>query len=234
MKQNVLEFTSKEVKDTFTRMLLVLFPSFSLVKIKDNGNIILRKRNILCKAITVSFFDLIFYYIPNELSVLRWGNYDLTAIYINKIVEILRKDSKEITSKKIEMVINYLGSELLHSKIPNLFKDINQILIPLEKGNMIYSKNENRKVIKEIFPVIEDAKVITDNGYSFIKKIKLHTNNTVHSVKLVAASLILGLFLSYKTLETSFNPSTIKGLLSIKYFIVSHQLFPWTTYYNSG
>jgi hypothetical protein len=234
MKQNMFEFTSKEVRDTFTRMLLVLFPSFSLVKIKSNGDIVLRKRNILSRSVTISFLDSVLYYIPNELSIIRWGNYDLTAIYVNKVVEILRRGDRTITPKKVEMVVNYLGSELLHSKIPNIFKDINQILIPLEEGHMIYTKNEDKKVVREVLPVIEDVKIVTDNGYSFIKKFRLRANDTVHSIKLVAASLVLGLFLNYRILEASTNSDIIKGLINAKSFIISHQLFQWTTYCNSG
>lgn len=226
---------NENVKKKLFNMLLLLFPNFKYIRIRKDGIIVLRKKNILSRSVKLSVLDAILYFIPNEISLLRWGNYGLVYHYTDKIVEILNSQYQD--SRKLELAISYLHNEFSTTKLFDLYSDIDMITIPLENGYLRYQQSlpEAREETKE--ELIEEAEIVHGNNFSFITVPK-RIIKVVNRVKVMAASIMLLAMLSYRmTVNTlSGHNIIVESIASLipPHIVIYVQNYPWTIIKNTS
>lgn len=230
---------TQQTKEKLFRMLLLFFPYFKFVKLRDNsGILVLRKRNVFSKSIKISISEALLYFIPNEISLSRWGNYDYTSFITSNIVEIL--NSKVIPdNQKYEACVNYLYSEFLTTKIVNIYSNINEVIVPLEQGYLKYSRpveDNNTSTVET--EQIEDAKIVKGTSFFFLKNLpSIQTIRTiVYKSKALVAGLVLTLLLNYEIATTTLPSSVLlnKLLSFAQACLIQHQEFQWTIARNTS
>jgi hypothetical protein len=201
-------------KEKLFRMLLMLFPKYGLVKVQKGGSVILRQRKLSFKSVRLSLLELALYYIPNEISLSRWGNYDLVHSYADKVREILNNGNYDDETKK-DIVISYLYSEFISTKIRNIYADLDEIVIPLEQGGYLkYSENQKPSIKEELSDYIEEVKIVKGSEYSY-------------KIVTIAASILLPLFLNYRIIVTNLAQIDIFKLIHASSAVIAHQEYSW-------
>jgi len=216
-------------KDKLFKMIFLLFPMYGLVKMTKGGFVTLRQRKLFSRGVKLSLLDLILYYIPNEISLARWGNYDLTYGYVAKVVDIMH-DSKYTEDARLDIAISYLYSEFVHTKIRNIYTDINEVIIPNEQGHLSYVKCQRQAIPEAIKERIEEAVIVKGTEFSFMKRLNV-VNKIPYEIRYMAASLLLTVMLNYNIISTTLSGTRVIHTL-INYPII--QQFPWTIIKNTS
>jgi hypothetical protein len=235
MKSNKINI-SKDSKDKLFRMILMLFPKYGLVKLQRNErSVILRQRKLSFKSIKLSLLELLLYYIPNEISLSRWGNYDLVYDYAEKVRDVLNS-GKYNDSSKMDITISYLYGEFLHTKIRNIYANLDEVTIPLEQGGFQrYSERQTPSIQENYKEIIEDATVVKGDQYSFIKTAIRQVPYYTNYIKLAAAGLFLGLFLQYKLIFTFLSETlVVNNLLYSIQTVTAYHAYPWIIIRNTS
>lgn len=98
----------------FLRLTLGLFTEYRSAKIKRNGNVILWnfKRSIFNTRNVISFTDLIFKYIPLQLSYCKWRNHSKYDHYIDHLDKIFNSIDSYTPNQFMTKINNWFINEL--------------------------------------------------------------------------------------------------------------------------
>lgn len=152
---------SKETKDKFLKMLLMLFPSFKSARFKSNGNIVFKQRGWFKRRIRTHFVDLLTIQIPRELCLCRYGNYSV----IPEFYEVVKNISNLGIDKnsKIEKVVDYLYNLFSNSKIRDIYNNYDH-LYNLEREDITIIENSNFTTLadnhKILISLVSELKLI--------------------------------------------------------------------------
>jgi hypothetical protein len=124
------------------------------------------------------------------------------------------------------------------TRIVNFYKNANEVIIPLENGQLKYTKNTSEPTVNNRnVGQIEEAKIVKGSSFSFSK------GSSIQFIKMasfrarsIAAGLILSLYLNYRVVLTALPTGNIvERLLDFtqSHFVAYHQ-FPLTVIQNSS
>jgi len=166
-KTLIMDFTkvSNINQQIFLRLVLGLFTEYRSAKIKKNGNIIFWnfKRSMFNTRNVISFTNLIFKYIPLQLSYCKWRNYTKYNHYIDHLDKIFNSNytSNQSMTQFNDWFINELDGtisiDLSSSKLEEKMIKINRLNILPKKGKKNHFKF-NLKKIDLLNPYIERVK----------------------------------------------------------------------------
>lgn len=166
---------SKDHKEKFLKMCLLLFSSFRSAKFKDDGTIVFKRRRWISKKVRIPFMELLTFGVPRLLSINKGGTYYLLDEMHDKFTKtaISTKDPMELYS----IMIDYFYSILEEIKIRNIYKSYSTTL-----------------VLKEVGKNIEKLEVNVNNVYdriSLTNKRKAYLSNFIRELKVNAATIAL-------------------------------------------
>jgi hypothetical protein len=144
-------------------MCKVLFVDYKGIKINKTGIVTLIKRYwSFSRSPQISIRKLLLQFIPDMLSIRRFGNYDVSEYYFTKLDKIIQNHTDELGN--ISKVIDFLYSEMYDlSQILDIRKPYDTIIeIPapstLETSREVIPLYTNSTFIKEVIEENPDIK----------------------------------------------------------------------------
>lgn len=150
----------------FTKLCLLLFPYYRSAKLTKNGKVIFWRRgfSLFDNRVVIPYEDLIYKYIPLQLSMYKWGSWTRYSDYVADIHSIM--ESNQSTVEKVKDVNKWFINEIHETATMNLhlpFISINRVIVR-RNGNItskpLSIKKANRISIRDdiIDPCIKRIK----------------------------------------------------------------------------
>jgi hypothetical protein len=166
---------SKDHKERFLKMCLLLFSSFKSAKFRDDGIIVFKPRRWFSKKVCISFMELLTFGVPRLISINKWGTYALVPEMYKKFT-----DTSKVTKDHVELytiMSDYYYSLFEEIKIRDIYKSYNTVLVLNEVG-----KDTNNLEIN-INNVYDRISLTTSR--------KAYLNSFINNLKVNAATIAL-------------------------------------------
>lgn len=192
---------NRTAKDKILKMLLALFPEYVRIVIGNDGMVKFFRRGLfkLFPRVKIHYLDLCLEGIPRRMSLNRYGNDDLTALYYKKIGALLKHDG-------ISFMVDYLWEEFLKVRTADILHGLNSYIIAAPDGNLVRIQLNSDLVIPDS-SVCEDVEIISsDNSITRVlprAQDELRIEDVLQVTKKAAATLALFVMLNLTPLLTA-------------------------------
>ncbi len=209
---------SKDAKDKILKIAITLFPEYGKVTMNRNGNMKFFRRYKLFPQVRVHYLDFCLRSVPRRMSMNRYGNFDLTAVYYGKIAKL-------INDQALNFIIDYLWEEFLKVRVVDVGFDLNTYVIPMPGGQLMRHHMPPTRILTQSATCdeAEELKIVSSDGSIIRTKdhngVEISLEGLLGTMRVGVASLFLFAFLNFSHVITSLKVVSIWPQSSVYSFM---------------